>query len=133
MTATLTLINAKGRRSGGADDFVAYLNATEHYVNYLGGERKMCAWRGKGAQRLGLTGAVAPQDIERLAQGCDPSGRALMATSGSSKHRAGAEICLSAPKSVSVALALKSEENRQKIFDCQDRATDAVVAFIDCA
>ena len=44
----------------------------EHSDYYAEGERVTGVWQGRGAELLGLSGAVKTEDFEALRQGLDP-------------------------------------------------------------
>jgi conjugative relaxase-like TrwC/TraI family protein len=84
-------------------------------------------WYGDGAQEFGLSGEVTDQHLTRLCEGFDPhTGEKLVrnagVTEGPKARRHGFDLCWSAPKSVSVAWALASEELREEISKVMHRA-----------
>ncbi|STX81271.1 putative conjugative transfer protein TraI [Legionella busanensis] len=69
-------------------------------------------WMGNGATELGLRGVVEPSRFLSLLNGELPNGKALgIVKNGVREHRAGTDITLSAPKSVSI-LALVGQDER---------------------
>src|SRR5215472_1946118 len=78
-------------------------------------------WHGRGAELLGLSGRVSPEDFESLRQGLDPeTGEFLRQRQGSdrvsadgaeqSKARSLYDMTFSAPKSVSVMAIVGGDE-----------------------
>lgn len=72
-------------------------------------------WTGKLAQRLGLAGEVRVQDLRAVLEGRFPGGTDLTRHGGKGKdgkvHRLpGTDLCLQAPKSVSIAALMLSDD-----------------------
>ncbi len=67
--------------------------------------KEASAWAGRGAEAMGLSGAVEPEAVQKVLEGHVPGGRQLgnKARDGSIHHRPGVDVTLSAPKSVSLA------------------------------
>ena len=82
--------------------------ASEDYYN--NDKEPAGQWAGKGAESLGLSGAVAKADFAQLVSGHDATGKALVRTAGRDNHRAGQDLCFSAPKSVTLTRRLASPE-----------------------
>src|ERR1051325_6568135 len=89
----------------------------QHSDYYAEGERVVGKWMGRGAEMLGLEGAVQDQDFEALRQGLDPrTGEFIRQRQGSdrigkdgvtqSQARHLYDFTFSAPKSVSVMAVL---------------------------
>lgn len=66
-------------------------------------------WVGEGAKRLGLTEADADRQFADLLRGRLPNGEEIAAGAGG-KRRAGVDVCISAPKSVSIAALVNGDE-----------------------
>ena len=88
-------------------------------------------WRGRGAEALGLNGAVRKEEFQDLAFGFGPrTGKALVQQAGEG-HRSGWDLTFSAPKSVSVAWALGDDATRSKIAAAHDRAVDEALIYME--
>src|SRR5580700_6950701 len=94
----------------------------EHSDYYAEGERVAGVWQGRGAELLGLDGAVKTEDFEALRQGLDPrtkeflrvrhsSDRTAVDGSRLAQGRSLYDFTISAPKSVSI-LALVGGDDR---------------------
>src|ERR1035438_5994299 len=93
----------------------------EHSDYYAEGERVTGQWYGRGAELLGLSGAVDSEDFEALRQGLHPQTNAFLrvrhsadrTTSSGKKLAQGRtlyDFTISAPKSVSVLAILVGDE-----------------------
>lgn len=88
-------------------------------------------WHGRGADRLGLAGAIEEDDFLDLMAGVDPvAGRAL-GTRHTDRTVRGYDVTCSAPKSASVLFAFGDDTVRQEVLDAHDAAVAAVVDWID--
>src|SRR5580692_3918334 len=94
----------------------------EHSDYYAEGERVAGVWQGRGAELLGLDGAVKTEDFEALRQGLDPRTKEFLRVRHSSDRiavdgsrlaqgRSLYDFTISAPKSVSI-LALVGGDDR---------------------
>ncbi len=81
-------------------------------------------WLGKGAEKLGLSGAVAKEDFQFLLDGKNPANGEGLTGRGGPEHRAGYDMTFSAPKSVSIARDAFRDE---RIQDAHDKAVKAVM------
>ena len=85
---------------------IAYFERDDYYAKDDPIHREVSAWRGRGAEDLGLTGPVDPDTLRAVLEGVVPdgSGRRLgrPGKDGSFHHRPGRDLTLSAPKSVSL-------------------------------
>ena len=87
---------------------------------------------GQAASWLGISGLVQSEQFQAIMQGFDPTtGEALVQNAGKENHRAGWDLTFSAPKSVSVAYAVGSTEQRQQIEAAQQAAADAAMKYIE--
>ena len=78
------------------------------------------SWYGLGAEEFGLKGTIKPDDLIKLCEGYDPQDPARHVRNagqneGPRARKHGDDLCFSAPKSVSVAWALGSDELREAI------------------
>lgn len=84
-----------------------YYAAQDNYY-FLGNLQSR--WLGEGAQALGLEGTVEAHQLDELIAGRLPNGESLEHMSGGKNvHRSGYDLTFSAPKSVSVLIALYGE------------------------
>ncbi len=90
-------------------------------------------WFGRGAKALGLEGTADKETVKNLAKGLSPDGSKklvqLQRVKGKT-HQAGWDLTFSAPKSVSVALAVADEELRQTLQRCHDEALRTTLEFM---
>lgn len=96
--------------------------------------RAMSAWAGKGAEMLGLSGAVDPADFVKILSGelgdeklgritgTGPDGELLR------EHRPGFDVTLSAPKSVSIVAEVGE---RADVRDAHEAAVTKVLEYIE--
>ena len=93
----------------------AYFERDDYYTKDDPIHREASAWRGRGAEDLGLTGPIDPDILRTVLEGVVPdgSGRRLgrPGKDGAFHHRPGRDLTLSAPKSVSL-LALLGRDGR---------------------
>ncbi len=93
----------------------AYFERDDYYAKDDPNHREASAWRGRGAEDLGLSGPVDPDTLRAVLEGVVPdgSGRRLgrPGKDGAFHHRPGRDLTLSAPKSVSL-LALLGGDGR---------------------
>ncbi len=89
-----------------------HIGTDNYYLSDKEELEKSTAWHGKGADNLSLSGQVNPQQFLNLLKGSLPTGQQLgIMLDGELKHRPGADVTLSAPKSVSI-LALVGGDQR---------------------
>lgn len=108
---------------------VAALQAELYYRcdDYYTKESPPAEWQGKGAEMLGLDEANAAKDFGDLLRGKLPNGDQI-AGGPSSKHRAGLDLTISAPKSVSIA-ALVNQDDR--IIAAHNEAVREALAHVE--
>ena len=111
---------------------VSYYERDGYYASDDPAHREASAWAGKGAEALGLEGAVDPDTFRGVLEGKVPdgSGRELgrRGKDGSIEHRPGRDVTLSAPKSVSLAALVGGDV---RVVDIHDRAVAATLAWIE--
>lgn len=129
------MLSISGRGSAtAAEKYYDHLAQNDDY--YLKGEEPPGQWQGKGAEALGLSGAVSREDFAAALRGykpgVDPDGsqEALVQNAGD-KHMAGWDLTFSAPKSVSVLWALAPEESREAIAAAHDAAVSEALGFVE--
>jgi conjugative relaxase-like TrwC/TraI family protein len=103
---------------------------------YLGpdGAASQCTgrWHGKAAAELGLSGAVARDDMLRMWEGRDPrTGDVLIRRGQDGHHVAAVDCTFSAPKSVSVVWGLADAPMRAAIEVAQDQAVAVALDHIE--
>ncbi len=100
-----------------------YYERDGYYAKDSAEHRELSAWAGKGAEALGLEGAVDPDVFRAVLEGevPDGSGRRLgrRIRGGEIHHRPGRDLTLSAPKSVSLVALIG---NDVRIVEAHDRA-----------
>lgn len=101
------------KKIGGAKDAVHYYtNQDNYYLSDRESLTSMSQWLGNGAKKLNLTGVIEPTQFLKLLNGELPSGQLLgVMEKGVRQHRAGTDVTLSAPKSISI-LALVGKDER---------------------
>ena len=111
---------------------VSYYEKDGYYASDDPEHRRLSAWAGKGAEALGLEGAVDPDAFRGVLEGKVPdgSGRALgrRGKDGGIEHRPGRDVTLSAPKSVSLVGLVGGDA---RVVDIHDRAVAATLAWIE--
>ena len=126
--APLGKYDTGGNAQGRVDYLLGQVVPTQadYYLNGTGNDREAGEgepagrWFGAGARDIGLSGSVMPHALHGLMQGYDPrtfdpkakDNDALVQNAGSGR-RSGWDCCFVCPKSVSVAFALETPENRE--------------------
>lgn len=111
----------------------------EHGDYYSEGERVLGRWQGRGAELLGLAGAIKLEDFESLRQGLDPrTGKFLRQRKSAdrvmpdgtiqSRGRSLYDFTISAPKSVSVMATLGGDN---RLIDAHERAVAVALKEIE--
>lgn len=87
-------------------------------------------WWGEGAKVLGIAGkAITPSMFESLYQGRLPDGKQLgRETAAGIKHRPGADLTFSAPKSFSILMGLTQDK---RLIAARDKALSVVLTLIE--
>jgi len=112
---------------GGGSALSQYFEKESARENYWAAEAKQAtAWRGQGAEKMGLRGAVDQQDFENLMDSKLPNGQQLAHGAGG-KRRMGYDLTFSAPKSVSLAGLLDD----QRIIAAHDAAVKSALDFVE--
>ena len=115
---------------------------------FAGHQEEPGRWVGRGAEALGLSGPVGPEEMSRLfGQGCHPgtgealgrpfrgdspdgTGRVVKTGQGGVDQVAGYALSFSPPKSISVLWALADEAVSGEIRAAQDAAVGAALEFL---
>lgn len=117
--------------SSGQAGYYLELACEDYYVN--GGEPQG-QWLGFGADALGLSGDVQPDQLYNLFDGLSADGtRSLIQRQRHQEkadHRPGWDLTFSAPKSVSVLWSQTSPENRQLIQAAHHAAVKAALDYL---
>lgn len=90
--------------------------------------KESTCWHGKGAEALGLAGAVRPDTFQSLMEGKLPSGKQLPGGAGG-ERRAGYDLTFSAPKSVSLVGIVGGDE---RVLAAHDAAMKAALDYVEC-
>lgn len=91
---------------GSASDAASYYARDNYYT--ADQSEGISAWAGEGAAELGLTGPVDARQFEKVLAGELPNGVVLDAARG--EHRAGWDVTMSVPKSVSILALVGGDE-----------------------
>jgi conjugative relaxase-like TrwC/TraI family protein len=98
---------------------------------YLDGNEPPGVWWGRGAERLGLDGAINDEAFLAVMAGQPPdTGRDLGRRFGDTSVR-GFDATFSAPKSVSVLFGVGDPQLRRQVTEGHDRAVDAVLGWVE--
>lgn len=88
-------------------------------------------WIARGPATLGLSGTVSPDALERLLQGRHPDTGAELAARRQPHRRAGWDLILAAPKSVSVLAGLAPPPRAEAIAAAQGAAVGDALSWLD--
>jgi conjugative relaxase-like TrwC/TraI family protein len=89
-------------------------------------------WVGRGGEELGLEGTPAPGELEMLLEGCDPgSGEPLGGGRGRRPTNAAFDLTFTAPKGLSVLLAVADEPARAEIRRAQEAGVRAALDYLE--
>jgi conjugative relaxase-like TrwC/TraI family protein len=94
--------------------------------NYYAADRSPSLWAGRGAQHLGLAGAVAPEEFFRLLDGDLPDGSHVPCTTD--VRRAGFDLTFSAPKSLSIQALAGGDE---RLVDAHQAAVLHALSYVE--
>jgi len=109
-------IGAVSSASGAA----SYYARDNYYTEGEGADRSQ--WHGRGAEALGLAGAVATAAFEAVLEGRLPNGASITTPSGQ-EHRPGLDMAFSAPKSVSLMALVGGDARLLAAFEASVKAT----------
>ena len=86
-------------------------------------------WQGKGAESLGLSGAVDKSTFQQLLHGQTPDGKSLHSKAiNPEKHRAATDYTFSAPKSVSIAALIQKDK---RVIQAHDEAVKTALTVLE--
>ena len=109
-----------------------YYERDGYYAKDSAEHRELSAWAGKGAEALGLEGAVDPDVFRAVLEGevPDGSGRRLgrRIRGGEIHHRPGRDLTFSAPKSVSLVALIGGDV---RIVEAHDRAVARALEWFE--
>ncbi len=103
----------------------------EQDQNYYQGKEEsleLSSWQGKGAEALGLSGAVDNKIFNRLCQGIHPTKDETLTDT---TKRAGTDLTFSAPKSLSVLAELSDKDTDLKIREAHAKAVEKTMQFVE--
>ncbi|MDD3582037.1 MAG: MobF family relaxase [Desulfobacca sp.] len=97
---------------------------------YCKNQESPSAWHGRGAEALGLSGAVGKEEFTGLLDGRLPDGTTLgrINSEGQREHIPGYDLTLSAPKSVSVAALVGGDD---RLIDAHEQAVKTTLDWIE--
>ena len=113
-----------------ASQGISYYERDGYYTGGDAAHRQASAWRGRGAEALGLGGSVDADAFTQVLEGRLPDGTRIgrRARDGSIEHRPGRDLTLSAPKSVSLAALVGGDE---RVVDAHDRAVERTLVWVE--
>ena len=110
----------------------SYYERDGYYAKDDPEHREASGWAGKGADELGLKGAVDPDTFRAVLEGKVPDGSGTelgrRGKDGEILHRPGRDLTFSAPKSVSLAALVGGDA---RIVDVHDRAVAAALDWVE--
>ncbi len=122
------MLSYKPIKSGGEAKHY-FIEQDNYYLKDSPEALEASRWLGKGAETLGLEGAVNPEMFEQLLHGKLPDGKQLgKLEDGEVKHRPGWDLTLSAPKSVSILAEVGGDK---RIYVAHDKAVKETLAYIE--
>ena len=121
MVASLSAVKGTGAAAA------SYFSQVDDY--YRGADSAPTAWVGKGAEALGLSGAVDSKVFTDLLAGkIDGQQLGRVGQDGKIEHKPGWDLTFSAPKSVSI-MALVADDHR--LVDAHETAVRETVAWLE--
>jgi conjugative relaxase-like TrwC/TraI family protein len=107
----------------------AYYAASDYYTE---GQEVAGEFMGKLASKLGLTGKVDKASFDALCDNLNPKTGKPLTPRTNDERRVGKDFVFSGPKSFSIAEALASEEERQRLLGAfNDAITETLVKDIE--
>lgn len=111
----------------------AHFSKRPETAYYVGQTESQGVWVGRGAMKLGLSGAVDPEVFSNLFDGYSPTGEALSRNVNHKLRRPAFDACFSAPKGVSIVRAMAEPEIQAKMDRAMDLATRAAIDYLERA
>ena len=110
----------------------SYYERDGYYAKDDPEHRDASAWAGRGADELGLKGAVDADTFRAVLEGRVPDGSdtrlGRRGKDGSIEHRPGRDLTFSAPKSVSIAALVGGD---RRIVEAHDKAVAATLSWVE--
>lgn len=103
---------------------------SEYYLDEKREAVSVCRWDGFGAQKLGLTGAVKQEDLEKLLDGYSPQGKKLRKNAGKTGAKMADDLTFSADKSISILFASATPEEQRRLMEAGDRACSKTIEWM---
>lgn len=118
-----------GKLAPGQEDY--YLSAVAAGVEdyYTGSGEAPGRWVGGGAEMLGLSGQVVPSDLHAVLSGEDPGTGAALGRAN--RKLPGFDATFSAPKSVSLLMALGDSATAAAAIAAHEAAVDAALGYLE--
>lgn len=108
------------KSSSGAQKYYSeeyYSEGIEHAVNYYSEKEQVIGkWGGKAAERLGLTEEIKKKDFAALCDNINPETGKILTSRKDADRTVGYDFTFNASKSVSLAYAFASEEEKKAIL-----------------
>jgi conjugative relaxase-like TrwC/TraI family protein len=119
----LSLANVSAAQAGN------YYEKDDYYTQGDPDLQSDSQWQGKGAEQLGLSGAVEQTTFQQLLQGQTPEGKPLHSKPiNPEKHRAATDYTFSAPKSVSIAALIQKDK---RVIQAHDEAVKTALNVLE--
>lgn len=119
MVATLSALRSAAQAT-------SYYEADDDY--YAEGGKAPSAWYGKGAEEVGLSGAVDRDQFAKLLKGEVAGHRLGTMQDGEWSHRPGWDLTFSAPKSVSLLAEVAGD---RRLFEAHQRAVQTALGLAE--
>jgi conjugative relaxase-like TrwC/TraI family protein len=121
-----------GKMVAGSGEYYIATVAHGREEYYAGSGESPGFWLGEGAQRLGLEGAVDPDDLRLILAGLSPQGEILTAGRvDDAKRVAGFDLTWSAPKSVSLLFGLSDPAVSAIVRGVHEDAVDQALGYLE--
>ena len=105
-----------------------YHEKDQNYYQDAKESLELSSWQGRGAEALGLTGAVENEVFNRLCHGINPEeDKVLVDTT----KRAGTDLTFSAPKSLSILSELSDKKTDLKLREAHAKAVEKTMQFVE--
>lgn len=100
------------------------------YIDYYASSARAGRWTGRGAEALGLSGAVTADQLRSMLHGHHPLTGLPLGRRFGSQRIVAFDVTFSVPKSVSILYALGDESTRQAVLTAHEKAVDAVCTYL---
>jgi conjugative relaxase-like TrwC/TraI family protein len=98
---------------------------------YMGAGEAPGVWQGRWADKLGLDGVVAPDDLRALVDGLDPATGLELLAGHRERRVAAIDVRLSVPKSVSLLWAFGTPETSAAVSIAVVEATHTALGILE--